>query len=124
MSTESGSGDVSVTEGSQMFTWKLCNFSDWLEDASGSIASPKFSVKDFDNRISDCVIKMHLQQSKDETEYLSVFIHNIDDIPLILSYSVSIKDKNIRIKNSVICNRMGYEIHIKKDASLQITHAR
>lgn len=110
MATESGSGDVSVTEGSQMFTWKLCNFSDWLEDTSEScITSPKFSVKDFDNRTSDCVIKMYLHQSKDKTEYLSVNICNIDDIPLILSYSVGIQDKNKIIKyenfrtNGVLC---------------------
>ena len=115
MDTVSGYGDLSVTEGSQIFTWKLCNISDRLEDTSGSIDSPKFSVRDCYNRTSDCLLKMYFHKSTDE-EKISVGIYNIGDTPLILSYSVGIQDKIINVtyvnivKNSVIYKDRDYGI--------------
>ena len=92
MDTESGYGDLSVTEGSQIFTWKLCNISDRMVDTSGSIDSTKFSVKDSYNWTSDCVLKIYFHKSTNEKRF-SVGIYNIGDTPLILGYNVGIQDK-------------------------------
>jgi speckle-type POZ protein len=91
----------------QSFKWEIQNFNQRPEINGQGFFSPKFSVNDLKDRSGDCALKIYPNgENKECSEYVSIYLENVSDKLLTLSYSVSVLDSNgMKMEESISHNR-------------------